>query len=111
MLNQKQQQLKDDIEAAKKAYHAAGQKFGELKNSCKCHVVKEDNYESASCDICDESLGWKCPNSPDGVCKYFTYDGVHVELINGDTVETPKHDYEYESDDTCLFCGHPDERK
>lgn len=65
---------------------------------------------------CDKSFGWRCKKSPDGVCHYFSEDGK-VELIDGTTVTVPAdvdghvNDPNYETEDSCLFCGHPEERK
>lgn len=63
------------------------------------------------CQGCGQSFGWRCKESPDGVCHYFSEDGM-VELINGNKVSVPaNHDADYETDDCCIFCGMPDERK
>jgi hypothetical protein len=65
----------------------------------------------AHCTTCGASFGWRCKQSPDGVCHYYSEDG-QIELINGNKIPvTPDHDSEYETDDCCLFCGMPDERK
>jgi hypothetical protein len=72
-------------------------------------------YSHASCMGCSEDFGWYCPKSPDHVCHYFS-DDDQVELITGIKVPIPviedyDHDPKYETFDSCLFCGHPDERK
>jgi transcription elongation factor Elf1 len=75
---------------------------------------------SARCDVCGKSFGWRCNASPDETCHYYSQeiDGVRViELIDGRLVpvsEIPNladHDPESETDDYCIFCGQPDERK
>ena len=39
-----------------------------------------------------ENLGWECKNSPTGHCYYYQEDGSYDE-------------------DSCRYCGHPEERK
>ena len=66
---------------------------------------------SAGCIGCGQDFGWRCKESPDQVCHYFSEDGK-VELIDGTSVSVPcDHDSDYETDDHCIFCGLPDERK
>lgn len=73
--------------------------------------------EGADCLICHRDYGWRCKNSPDGICHYFTQpNGISVNLINGniDNVQFKKsdnYDPEYESYDWCVYCGMPEERK
>ena len=65
----------------------------------------------ADCMICGSDWGWRCKNSPDSVCHYYSGNGK-VEMIDGTEVDVPEnHDSEYENEDECIFCGHPDERK
>jgi len=75
---------------------------------------KVDRWMSvdAHCLICDNGFGWRCIKSPDHVCHYYSNDGK-VELIDGTKVDVPWSDYDakYESEDGCIFCGMPDERK
>ena len=66
---------------------------------------------SAKCVICGSDFGWYCSKSPDHICYYFTNDRGKVQLKNGTEVDVEEHDKEYESDDDCLFCHLPDERK
>lgn len=80
------------------------------KKSCK-HEIKENKYEDGSCCHCGESFGWYCKDSPDHVCHYYSSNG-QIELINGEFVATPDdHNDKYETDDSCIFCGNPEERK
>ena len=70
----------------------------------------------ANCTVCDEHFGWRCKESPDGVCHYFTriiHSMRGVYLIDGTFyTDIPKTlDEEYETRDQCLFCGMPEERK
>ena len=90
-----------------------------LTDECR-HVFKPltekqlgDKWMSVSsvCLGCGQHFGWRCKKSPDGVCHYFSEDGK-IELIDGTNVPVSEgHDDQYETDDTCLFCGMPDERK
>jgi hypothetical protein len=71
----------------------------------------EKLYESAYCECCDRDFGWYCPNSPDKTCHYSTERGK-VSLITGDWIDMPVgHDTMYESEDSCIYCGEPSERK
>lgn len=74
----------------------------------------------ADCIDCGQHFGWRCKKSPDGVCHYFTDPrGKAISLINGKQhlINDPQfpldgtYDPEYETDDCCIFCGHPEERK
>lgn len=80
---------------------------------CKCGEAL-----SAHCLICGKSSHiWYCPKSPDHVCHYDSRkdeaDRLYVELYNGKRFyKLPEdHDPDNESDDWCIFCGYPDERK
>ncbi len=67
--------------------------------------------DSAICEICDSDLGWRCPDSPDLACHYYSENGF-VKLINGEQVPIPEdHNPKYENSDSCIFCHSPDERK
>lgn len=66
--------------------------------------------------------GWRCLNSPDGVCAYSSeegtgiYEGRRVVFLQyeGDSFihQLPStYDASNESDDWCIFCGDPEERK
>lgn len=91
----------------------------QLTNECR-HVFKPltqkelaDKWMSVSavCLGCGGYFGWRCKKSPDGACHYFSEDGK-IELVDGTTVPVAEgHAPDYETDDVCLFCGMPDERK
>lgn len=70
---------------------------------------------SASCAGCGGDLGWWCPSSKDNECHYYSEDrngkSVVVFADGSESVLPSDHDPEYESSDSCIFCGHPDERK
>jgi len=100
------------------------------------HVIYRDGAEDyepecdgsvAACAVCGTRFGWWCPDSPDHACHYYTigssraddYDPRddtltnhgRVKLLTGEFVTPPQHDPEYETDDQCLWCGQPNERK
>ena len=80
----------------------------------ECTHEETETYgfsESKRCKACDKDLGWGCKESPDGVCHYYTAD-KKVKLAGGILVDPPKdHDFECETDDSCIYCGEPEERK
>lgn len=93
--------------------------IGDLIAECTHHLKPLTEKELADewmsvgavCVDCRHDFGWRCKVSPDGVCHYFSEEG-QVELIDGRKVPIPEdHDPNYETDDGCIFCGHPDERK
>ena len=90
----------------------------------------EDDSSGAVCAICGIGFGWWCPDSPDHACHYFTVGSPRaswcddylpdddtaenqgkVKLLTGEFVTSPEHDPKYETDDRCLWCGQPNERK
>ena len=84
--------LKEKIQAAKDAYHAAARKLGSLENQCKHEKFIMEQAGGAYCDTCSISLGWWCPDAPNHLCSY------------------PDSGDQYH-DEKCKFCGEPDERK
>lgn len=80
-------------------------------------VGEKKNSDCAHCTECDKTLGWFCPESPDKQCHYYTSKddkGYYVELRSGERHyfnNYKKSDQDDETDDSCLFCGEPDERK
>jgi hypothetical protein len=86
-----------------------------LRETCPHDMAGTD---SAWCRVCARTFGWRCPDSPDGVCHYFTVEGpgdppdLRVELIDGRQVKLPEGvDTSYQTHDRCLYCGLPEERK
>lgn len=78
-----------------------------------CHHKVDPNYKHyVKCAICDEFLShWHCDKSPDGCCHYYSDDG-EVALVDGTKHQLPEdHDIKFESDEFCIFCGEPEERK
>lgn len=84
MLKQKIKQLKAEIET-KQA------ELAQLLRSCE-HETMIKKYDSAICDCCGTDFGWWCPDSSDHVCDYIQEDGEYDE-------------------DSCRYCGQPEERK
>lgn len=93
--------------------------IGELTATCT-HEFREltwkeskDKWMSvgAKCLICNQHFGWRCTKSPDHVCHYYTEEGT-IMLIDETVVNAPTdHDAESETDDSCIYCGMPEERK
>lgn len=132
VLNEEQKALQAAIEEAQARVNAATDEYKRLRKTCKNHAflpLTEElrnglrNHEhwtwgadNAFCEICEKDFGWRCPDSPDTVCHYYTKESngkLVVELVNG--VELPftkeGHKPDFETDDVCLFCGAPEERK
>ncbi len=93
-------------------------KIYDIKSNCR-HII-ELKFDQAWCGDCNQYFGWWCPDSPDNTCYYHTYEvdaylltSRMVTLIDG--TEHILRDYEgdpkYESDDDCVFCHDPEERK
>lgn len=89
-------------------------------NLAECpHAIAYEADGSSWCEVCGTDFGWHCPSSPDHCCHYFSErvaPGMEpfVKLNNGGVAYLSSDHYEnqaYESDDVCLFCGDPNERK
>ena len=89
-------------------------------DDCKkqiCTCKSEWGSGGAECGICGVYvMGWYCAKSPDHLCYYNTEEDSngnrYVELRDGNRVYMEKgYSNEDETDDDCLFCHHPDERK
>lgn len=82
----------------------------ELEINCPHEVVRND--ESAECAICDHDFGWWCDWSPDNACHYFSNGDGTLTLIGGKRISVrPTRDGKPETEDECMFCGLPEERK
>ena len=100
----------------------AKKKKADLIKGCNHQLPKTDrkrdsDYKTerlsynASCVICGSYFGHLCLESPDSVCHYYSNNG-QVELIDGTHVQVPEdHCETFETDDCCIFCGQPEERK
>lgn len=99
------------IDKAQKDARAALILVKELKTHCEHRIGKSS--ESAQCDVCGTYFGWYCPRSPDSVCHYETNADLMIELIDGNLSKPGSHwdGKKYETDDCCVFCGNPEERK
>lgn len=78
----------------------------------ECIHELEKFHEGAICKKCEQYFGWYCPKSPDNQCHYFVFEYENktgLLLANGETMELNKPDYE--TFDSCIFCGQPKERK
>jgi hypothetical protein len=115
-----QQAYKDGITILVHERAVVELRLSDARKRCP-HVVSRDGTQDydpeddggvATCAICGREFGWWCPDSPDNVCHYFTVGTQgKVKLLAGEFVTSPEHDPEYETDDRCLWCGQPNERK
>ncbi len=106
-----QQKLSEAIRAADALAIKSLSEARHLRNQCEKHLVIATQYGGAVCAICSKSFGWSCGQSPDRVCHYESKDGL-VEMLDGAVLPVPKdHDASEETDDMCIFCGQPEERK
>ena len=104
-MNHEQEGLKNQIDAARVILIG-------LLAKCTHHVSPGTGL--ARCEVCQQDFhAWCCAQSPDRVCHYVTSSSDDlVHLINGDKVPPPSgHVVEHETEDRCIFCGHPFERK
>ena len=118
-MTQKLKDLKKEIKENEALLRDAESILRSTKKKCTHYLPPltdkqlKDKWMSAGavCEICSKCWSWRCKESPDSVCHYYTEDGK-IPLINGDSVDPePDHDPQYETDDYCLFCGNPEERK
>jgi hypothetical protein len=80
-----------------------------LRNECKHKVTNSST--TAFCDICGETFGWFCPESPDKVCHCMAECEEDQLCLNDGTCITLSESQLSVSYDDCVFCGQPDERK
>ena len=85
---------------------------------CAHKTLIETSYEVGQCKDCKKTFDWYCPDSPDNQCHYYTQDTPEGKglLFRDGTIMLTKDfpedwDPDYETDDCCIFCGQPDERK
>lgn len=118
--------IADEIKMRREAIREHEEAIRELKRNCH-HVIPEQEpdeyggYWGAECAGCGERFGWYCPSSPDHACHYYTEEDEddprpHVLSINGEKIYLTEKQIAQvedwgESDDYCIFCGHPEERK
>lgn len=132
-----QEEYFQKLQTARELLKAATQTRDSLLKNCKHSIAYSVDHSypefgpdgNCWCNICNEHFGHYCPESPDHGCHYYTEDdGLHVKLFTGEIVRKPidPHDptnwagqmitvddncKQWETDDVCLFCGAPDERK
>lgn len=134
ILTEDEYQRHNDIKETKEAIKDAEKKLMDLTGNCKHKLlpltpvqlnhlregdVESWGYDGAICIICESHLGWRCPDSPDGCCYYYSQSESEegpffVRLMNDEKYIIPEYEYSdfaYETDDCCIFCGNPDERK
>lgn len=97
------------------------------------HKIRRDDpgdCADAVCVTCDENFGWYCPRSPDHVCHYESYPVDNPDNDDQRDVDryvisarqkgvryylpwdyTVRECYENETDDHCIYCEQPEERK
>ena len=113
-LTKSEQKLKSRIWSARKALDLANSIYHSAIRECRKHVIVPSG-SSAVCEVCAHDFGWYCPKSPDHTCYYYSHeknDRRVVDLINGKEHKLPEaYNHANESDDWCIFCGQPDERK
>ena len=107
--------LRTKIAGLRSAIEYLKEHLTELVENCPHSIITGEIGEEAKCFICKEPLGWRCENSPDGVCHYRTREqnGIHVvDLITEFAIHNmpPDYDNSHESEDECLFCGQPEKR-
>jgi hypothetical protein len=120
-----QEAYRKKVLAAECMLQVAQEELTRVVKECK-HVLRplsdgelEDEWMSiwARCSICGKDYGhWRCKKSPDSVCHYYSHDDVQstrvIDLLDGKIAPIPTgHDRRFESEDHCIFCGMPDERK
>jgi hypothetical protein len=98
-----------------------------LKINGKCYheiVEAPGDYGGSICKVCGYRRfeEWYCPDSPDHICHYRSEFDLgkrlrYVISVNREKIYlTKKYTKDFgqdmrESDDWCIFCGNPEERK
>lgn len=89
--------LREKHEALEKQKQQIEAQISLLQSECDHEHIK-DNYGTGHCPDCGfKTKGWLCVSSPTKECDY--YDP------NVDEYD------EYDDDESCIYCGHPEERK
>jgi 5-methylcytosine-specific restriction endonuclease McrA len=106
------------LDLIKTTYDRLKMELWELQQSCP-HDINCSDTGAAVCTICNERFGWFCSKSPDKCCHYFS-EPVHegqrgIRSLNNEILLLPStytdKDAEQETQDTCIFCQDPLERK
>lgn len=103
-----------NLKMLKSRLASTAKKIADIQSGCR-HIVVDRNG-TAYCEDCETHFGWWCPDSPDHLCQYFSFDkdGARAVKLKDGTehiFQEYEGDWKYENDDDCLFCGSPDERK
>lgn len=97
-----------DVECEHQSMVVTSKMREELRND----TPESWDYDECHCVKCGETLGHTCPNSPDNVCHYYTDSNGMVMLVDKTRINPPDdHDVKNETDDECIYCGAPEERK
>jgi uncharacterized cupin superfamily protein len=117
-------ELKQEIESKRAEIASLQKELDKLESQCSHSYRpltakdKADKWfsDGAVCLVCKKNFGWRCKKSPDETCHYFSEvrdDDKHEIELNDGTIHVLPDDYdgEYENTDSCIFCGHPEERK
>lgn len=88
----KMEELKNKLVKYNKKAKKLEKKILKLKKTCKHESLEKTNYDTATCNICGKYFSWYCPTSPTLECDYNQEDGSYDE-------------------DSCRYCGDPEERK
>ena len=118
-LTPEQLALSKSLKAIQSAIGVLQQQYQAEHEKCVNHAIAYTVDGHAWCEICEADFGWHCPKSPDHACHYFSErvaPGMepYVQLNNGQIAYLSIDHYEnqeYETDDCCLFCHDPYERK
>ena len=108
-VRKERERIKGEIKTLEAQIRGLKAEFHQIMLACEHEF--DEKVLTAICLHCGNDFGWYCPKSPDHVChtQCEVCKGV-ITLLNGDDVATPFGDDE-EGEETCIFCGSPDERK
>lgn len=105
-----------DLKDVKVALGTLSRHAGRFQHECRAkghagNHIRSDGL-SVWCGYCGDSLGWHCPDSPDGVCHYADEEDTTYQLLDGTIQEVPiaPHGYRFFGEN-CVICGEPEERK
>lgn len=131
-LTEKEVEYKNKIKNIKSELVTKEREMREVLSNCK-HVFVELSEKEvytlqtapwkastrasiAGCLVCGMDFGWRCTESPDSTCHYFSEsDGDSFYVILNDNTrhelrEYDEDDYNYETNDNCIFCEWPEDR-
>jgi len=105
-------QIKTNIKALNRQLGDLERNLEAISRKCKHEFEPVGQNDSAVCLHCRKHFGWRCPDSPDGVChtQCEVDDHGQLELVDGTEVFVHGVDLE-DQEATCVYCGEYDERK